>query len=361
MTHPILARLHELGQSIWLDNLTRTMIREGRLKSLVEQGVSGVTSNPAIFRKAIGSGTDYDADIRKLSGKSALEIYEALAVRDIRDACDALRPAYEASNGTDGYVSLEVNPHLARDTEGTVREAFRLWNDVGKENLLVKIPGTPEGVPAVRECLKGGVNVNITLLFSLDAHRAVMEAHLEALEARHARREPMATVASVASFFLSRIDTMVDAKLGASPALRGLAAVASAKLAYKNWKETYSGERWERLRAAGARVQKPLWASTSTKDPAYPDLKYVEPLIGPQTINTVPDETLEALLDHGRPAPTVEEGAEAAKGDLERLERAGISIAAVTDALVEEGIAKFIQPFDALLAEIEEKRRVTAR
>ncbi len=360
--------LAEHGQSVWLDNLTRGLVRDGRLKSLIDDdGVSGITSNPAIFHKAMTTGSDYDAQIRMLGGKglSAVEIYEALAVKDVQDALDLLRPVFDRTNGTDGFVSLEVSPHLARDTEATIVEARRLWEKVARPNLLVKIPGTPEGVPAVRQCLSEGISVNVTLLFSLDAHRAVMHAHLDALDARMKRGEPVATVASVASFFLSRIDTKVDKLLDAmtdprAKAIRGMAAVASAKLAYALWKETYSGPRWEKLRAAGARAQKPLWASTSTKDKAYPDVKYVEPLIGPFTVNTLPDETVDAFRDHGKVEGTVERDLDRERRALADLESLGVSLERVTDGLVNEGIEKFNQPFDALLAALDEKRKALA-
>jgi transaldolase len=363
-TNPLLL-LAEHGQSVWLDNLARGMVHDGRLKRLIdEDGVSGITSNPAIFHKAMTTGSDYDAQIRALGAKglSAVEIYETLAIQDVQDALDLLRPVFDRANGTDGFVSLEVSPHLAADTEGTIAEARRLWSRVARPNLLVKIPGTPEGVPAIRQCLSEGISVNVTLLFSLDAHRAVMHAHLDALDARMDRGEPVATVASVASFFLSRIDTKVDKLLDGmsdprAKAIRGMAAVASAKLAYALWKETYSGPRWERLRAAGARVQKPLWASTSTKDKAYRDVKYVEPLIGPFTVNTLPDETVDAFRDHGRVADTVELDLDRERRALADLESLGISLKRVTDELVEEGVEKFNQPFDALLAALEAKRK----
>jgi transaldolase len=360
--------LAEHGQSVWLDNLTRGMVHDGRLKGLIdEDGVSGITSNPAIFHKSMTTGSDYDAQIRALSAKglSAVEIYEALAVKDVQDALDLLRPVFDRTNGTDGFVSLEVSPHLARDTDGTIAEARRLWDRVSRPNLLVKIPGTPEGVPAIRQCLSEGISINVTLLFSLDAHRAVMHAHLDALDTRVGRGEPLATVASVASFFLSRIDTKVDKLLDGmtdprAKAIRGMAAVASAKLAYALWKETYSGPRWERLRAVGARVQRPLWASTSTKDKAYPDVKYVEPLIGTFTVNTLPDETVDAFRDHGRVADTVGLDLDHERRALADLESLGVSLKRVTDELVEEGIEKFNQPFDALLAALEDKRKALA-
>lgn len=363
-TNPLLLA-SEAGQSIWLDNLTRDMVREGGLQKLVrEDGVSGVTSNPAIFSKAMTQGSAYDDQMRRLAeeGMDALAIYETMAIEDIQGACDVLRPVFERTNGTDGFVSLEVSPHLARDTDGTVVEARRLWKAVNRPNVLIKIPGTVEGVPAIRQCLTEGISINVTLLFSLDAYRSVMEAHLAALEARKDAGKPLATVASVASFFLSRIDTLIDKQLDAigseeAAALRGKVAVASAKLAYRMWKETYSGPRWEALAEAGARVQKPLWASTSTKDDAYSDVKYVEPLIGPQTINTVPDETLEAFRDHGKVGHTIQDGQAEAEDTLRRLEMLGISLKQATDELVEEGIAKFVRPFEKLLDALDEKRK----
>jgi len=370
--NPLLA-VKELGQSIWLDNLTRALVRKGGLERLRdEDGISGVTSNPAIFNAAMTKGSDYDDQIRSLAeaGKSAGEIYETMAIEDIQGACDLLRPVHESSGGTDGFVSLEVSPHLARDTEGTIAEARRLWGEVNRPNVLIKIPGTPEGVPAIRTCLTEGININITLLFSLDAYAQVMEAHLDALEARHEAGKPLDAVASVASFFLSRIDTKVDGQLDAmrkkgenaekAAALRGKAAIASAKMAYARWKGVYAGSRWDALAAAGAKFQKPLWASTSTKDPAYPDVMYVEPLIGPHTVNTLPDVTIDAFRDHGRVAETVERDLEEAQRALAGLDALGISMTQVTDELVEEGVKKFIDPFDALLADLEEKKKSLA-
>lgn len=368
-----LLKVSELGQAIWLDNLTRNMIHGGRLKRyMTEDGVTGVTSNPAIFNNAMTKGADYDEHIRRSAeqGLTGVALFEALAIVDIQDACDLFRKVYEDSNGTDGFVSFEVSPHLANDTQGTVSEARRLWKAVNRPNVMIKIPGTPEGVPAVETCLAEGINVNITLLFSLDAYQAVMDAHLAALETRQAKGLPLATVASVASFFLSRIDSKVDARLDAlraagehaeeAAALRGKTAVASARLAYQMWKETYSGERWETLAQAGGRVQKPLWASTSTKDEAYSDVKYVESLIGPQTVNTVPDQTLDAFRDHGRAAVTVEDDLPEQRQVLERLAAVGISLDEVTDELVAEGIKKFVEPFDALIQALEEKREAVA-
>jgi transaldolase len=358
--------LEARGQSIWLDNLTRHILRDGFLKRLIdEDGISGVTSNPSIFEKAMTSGTDYDQAIRELAdmGLPAPAIYEAMAVRDIQDACELLRSRYDRTNGTDGFVSLEVSPHGARSAEATIEEARRLWTSVNRPNAFIKIPGTPEGVPAIQACLAEGININITLLFSLEAHKAVMEAHLAALEERARNGQPLSTVASVASFFLSRIDTMVDKKLdgmksGDATAVRGRAAIASAKIAYQNWLNTYTGPRWESLRSLGARPQKPLWASTSTKDPSYPDVKYVETLIGPDSINTLPEQTIDAFRDHGRVSgDTILENVDEEREALNRLERLGISMKAVTDALVDEGIVKFTEPYDKLIASLEEKRR----
>jgi transaldolase len=364
-----LLEVAEHGQSIWLDNISRGMIRDGSLQKLIdEDGISGVTSNPAIFNKAMTQGNDYDDQIRKLGeeGKSTEQIFEIMAIDDIQDACDAFRPVYDRTNGTDGFVSLEVSPHLARDTEGTKNDALRLWKAVNRPNVLIKIPGTPEGIPAIRECLAEGVNVNITLLFSLDAYRSVMEAHLGAMEDRVARGLPLAPVASVASFFLSRIDSKVDKMLDAmkdgehgaeASALRGTAAIASARVGYEMWQGMYSGDRWQALADAGARYQKPLWASTSTKDDAYSDVLYVETLIGPHTINTLPGETIEAFRDHGKVADTVGDDIEGQHRILARLEAIGVSMQQVTDDLVTEGVKKFVEPYDALITALEEKRK----
>ena len=367
-TNPLL-QLNALGQSVWLDNLGRGMVEGGKLARLVaDDGVSGVTSNPAIFQKSIAGSADYDSQIRELAGDDldTVALFEALAIRDIRGAADVLREVYDRSEGTDGFVSLEVSPHLARDTEGTIAEATRLWGEVNRPNLLIKIPGTPEGIPAIRTALERDINVNVTLIFSLEAYREIMEAHLNALENRVQRGESPSTVASVASFFLSRIDVLVDRTIDAmveagdraerARTLRGRAAVASAKLAYQQWKSIYSGPRWEALAAAGARVQKPLWASTSTKDPVYPDVKYVEPLIGPQTINTLPEVTVAAFRDHGIAALTIEDNIEEERRVMDELAELGIDMTKVTDTLLDEGIQKFNKPFDSLMESLEAKR-----
>jgi transaldolase len=368
--------LHELarkGVSIWLDNLHRSMLATGDLaRRIRDDAVTGVTSNPAIFHKAITGSDAYDDRIRELadSGLDPVGIYEDLAIRDVRDAADLLRPVHDATGGTDGFVSLEVSPRLARDTRGTIDEAVRLWSAVDRPNLMIKIPGTDEATPAIRACLERGIHVNVTLLFSRKAHDAVIHAWLDALEARRARGESLG-VASVASFFVSRIDTMVDRLLDRSIAsgrdaetarlLRGRVAIANARLAYAMWKERLAGGRWAALSAAGARVQKPLWASTSTKDPAYRDVVYVEGLVGRDTIDTMPDETLDAFSDHGIVVPdAVEHRLDEQRQVFESLVTLGIDFDRVTADLVEEGIRKFVEPFDALLRALEDKRRSLA-
>ena len=368
-----LIQIAQLGQSLWLDNLARPMIQDGLLARLVEEdGLSGITSNPTIFHKAITSHDVYDSQIHELAakGKSALEIYETLAIQDIQGATDVLRPVFERSGGTDGFVSLEVSPHLARDTRGTVDEAVRLWNQVDRPNLLIKIPGTDEGIPAIETCLARGININITLLFSLKAYRKVMDAYFRALEARLEKGKSIKSIASVASFFLSRIDVKVDKildgmisagnRIGEARALRGRAAIANAKLAYQLWKEKFATDRWKKLEEAEGRIQKPLWASTSTKDPDESDVKYVEALIGPHTVNTLPEETVDAVRDHGKAAATVEVGVEEARRVMVRLAAIGINMSKVTDELVVEGVTKFVKPFDALLDSLEAKRKVLA-
>ncbi len=366
-----LVQLSEHGQSVWLDNLARPMLQQGILKKLIdEDGVTGVTSNPAIFKNAMTSGDAYDAQIRALADRdtSATTIYEALAIEDIRGAADILRPVYDRTDGADGFVSLEVSPHLARDTKGTIDEAQRLWKAVQRPNVLIKIPGTVEGTPAIEECLARGININITLLFAIETHRQVIEAYFRAMERRRDRGEPLKNVASVASFFLSRIDVKVDKMLdemirgggdqGARAGeVRGRTAIANAKLAYQLWKDLHAGERWQKLQAAGARYQKPLWASTSTKDPAESDVKYVEALIGPHTVNTMPDETVDAFRDHGRIEDTVGRDLEDERRVLKHLTSIGINIDQVTADLVEEGIDKFVKPFNLLMETLEEKRK----
>lgn len=368
-----LLRLQAFGQSIWLDFLRRGMVSSGEIKKLIdEDGLRGITSNPSIFEKAIGGSHDYDESIRALalSGKSVDEIYRVLTVDDVQRAADLLRPVYDRSGGRDGFVSLEVSPHLARDTERTVAEARELWAAVARPNIMIKVPGTPEGLPAVQQLTSEGLNVNITLLFSVDRYREVIEACVSGLEARAAQGRSLSTVASVASFFLSRIDTLIDALLDkatkekrASPdivaELRGSVAIASAKAAYQVYKEAFSSSRFDRLAALGAHRQRLLWASTGTKDPSYSDIKYVEALIGENTVNTLPLESINAYRDHGSPAPRLEESAAESRRVLEKLPDAGIDLAAITQQLETEGVGKFADSFDQLMTTLNERRTAT--
>ena len=368
-----LFELLENGQSYWLDNLSRQMIRDGSLERRVaREGLRGVTSNPAIFHKAISGGSLYADQIATLAeaGRSVGEIYEELAVDDVREACDVLRPVWQDSDGVDGYVSLEVSPHLVHDTAGSIEEARRLWAAVDRPNLMVKIPGTAAGVPAIEELLFDGVNINVTLLFSIPAYEAVHEAYIRALGRRREAGRPLGTVASVASFFLSRIDVLVDGLLsqridrgGGDPAggpasLFGTAAIASARLAYRGFERRLSDDDWNGLAAAGARPQRLLWASTSTKNPLYDPVRYVEPLVGPHTVNTMPEVTIEAFSREGRVLPNaIREGRDQAEAVFERLADFGIDMGAVCEQLVNEGADKFIGPFDALIAGLADRRR----
>lgn len=369
-----LRQLSDHGQSFWLDNLSRHMIQKGELKRLVvESNLCGVTSNPTIFNKAISKSRDYDAHIRQLTeaGRSTHEIYEALVTTDVRDACDVLRTVYDQTNGADGFVSLEVSPHLAHDAEGSIAEAHRLHAAVNRPNLFIKIPGTASGVTAVEQLLFDGINVNITLLFSIESYEAVAYAYMRALERRLAGRKPIDKVASVASFFLSRIDIAADQLLEhrihmGRPTtsesefdlsrLMGKTAIANAKLAYQSFKRILGRDRWHALARNGAKPQRMLWASTSTKNPDYNDVMYVEPLIGPYTVNTMPNETITAFSDHGKVADTVEEGVQEARVVMKDIEAAGIDFHMVTVQLENEGIQKFIDPFDALMTTIARKR-----
>jgi transaldolase len=366
-----LQKLEGYGQSIWLDYIQRQLITSGKLKQFIEEdGLKGVTSNPAIFEKAIAGSNDYDEAIRALArqNKSVEDIYQALTVEDIQGATDVFAPVYEKTDGKDGFVSLEVNPHLARDTEGTIAEARHLWKVADRPNVLIKVPGTPEGLPAITQLISEGINVNVTLLFGLPRYEKVAEAYIAGLEARAAKGESLTRVASVASFFLSRIDVLMDPTLnkimvdGGSQAMaaenvRGQVAIASAKMAYQIYQRIFRQERFQALAAKGARPQRVLWASTSTKNPEYSDVKYVEALIGPDTVNTVPLETLEAYRDHGDPAPRLEEGLDHAASILQRLPELGIDLNQVTQQLEDEGIEKFNKPYDSLLSALESKCR----
>jgi transaldolase/glucose-6-phosphate isomerase len=342
------------------------MIESGELRKLIDQGVTGLTANPTIFEKAISGSADYDLDLLHLAaaGKSLNEVYEGLVIRDIQAAADLLRSAYDRSEGVDGYASLEVNPHLASDTSGTVAEARRFFNQLDRPNVLIKVPATPEGIPAIRQLIGEGINVNVTLIFSLDAYRFVREAYISGLEELAQRGGDLSKVASVASFFVSRVDTAVDNELarlagnggGDLSSLMGRAAVANARLAYRSFQETFGTQRFAALKARGARVQRPLWASTGTKNPAYSDVLYVDTLIGPDTVNTMPDATLEAFLDHGQVSEAVTQGVAEAQQAIKSLENAGVSMAEVTSKLLADGVKAFADSFDQLMDNIEGKR-----
>ena len=353
-----LRALHEHGQSVWLDFLARRFVIEGQLKELVRRdALAGVTSNPTIFEKAIGETADYDGAMQEMvrrGDKDAKALYEALAVEDIQKAADVLRPVYDETQRRDGYVSLEVSPYLARDTGSTIAEARRLWKAVGRDNLMIKVPATREGLPAIRQLLGEGVNVNITLLFSQKVYEQVADAYLAGLEQWVAQGGDAARIASVASFFVSRIDSAIDKQVGED--LRGKVAIANAKLAYRRYQRIFSGARWEKLRGKGASTQRLLWASTGTKNPDYSDVLYVETLIAPDTVNTMPPATMDAFRDHGKVRPTLEENLNEAEWVLAELERAGVSLDQTTDRLVDEGVRLFAEAADKLLSAIDRKR-----
>lgn len=359
-TNP-LRRVHELGQSIWLDDIRRGWLRDGHLARLIaDDALAGVTSNPAIFAKSIGEGAEYNEGIANLAraGRSIDEIYETLALEDVQAAADLFRQTYAATKGADGFVSLEVSPHLADDTRGTVAEGLRLWQAFDRSNAMIKVPGTQAGLPAITELIAAGVNINVTLLFSVERYRAVVDAYLAGLEQRAKAGKPIDKVASVASFFLSRIDTLVDAKLDAidtdeAKAQRGRAAIASAKLAYQHYKQWIASPRWQALASSGARPQRLLWASTSSKDPAYKDTMYVEALIAPNTVNTLPPATVDAYRDHGEPALRIEDDLAGVKQTVQVLHELGIDLEVVSQQLEREGVKKFKEPFDALLATLQ--------
>jgi transaldolase len=362
MENPLHALLDQ-GQSIWYDFISRDFIHSGKMKDLVDRGLRGMTSNPTIFEKAITTGTDYDAQIRQLSEQrlSTAQIATELFVTDVRDACDVMRPVYDGAGGTDGFISIEVNPELAARTDETIAEARQLWQSVARPNVMIKIPATNEGMPAVRQCISEGINVNITLMFSLEQYRQVAEAYIAGLEDRVRAGGDISGINSVASVFVSRIDSMIDGlltKIGTPEALelKGKGGLANTKLVYQEFKKIFSGERWEKLASQGARIQRPLWASTSTKDPSYPDLLYVDNLIGPHTVNTVPPETLTAIFDHGTIRPTVEEGVEEGRQALQKLADVGVDLDDVMRKLIEEGVEKFEKSFKTLFQALDAKR-----
>jgi transaldolase len=368
-----LLKLEHFGQSIWMDFIRRGTIVSGELKQLIEEdGLGGVTSNPSIFEKAIAESHDYDEAIRALAleGKSVDQIYAALTVLDIQRTADLFRPVYDRLDGADGFVSLEVSPYLAHDTAATIADARRLWAAVARPNAMIKVPGTIEGLPAIQQLIGEGINVNITLLFGLPRYRHVAEAYLAGLETLAAQGKPLRSVASVASFFLSRIDVLLDpalekliatdkSKADLAGQFRGQVAILSAKAAHEIYKDIFASERFGKLRAQGARTQRLLWASTSTKNPAYNDLKYVEALIGPETVDTVPLETLAAYRDHGDPALRLANGAANASRTLRRLGEVGIDLDATTQQLEDEGVRKFAEAFDVLMKTLKEKQAQT--
>lgn len=358
-------KTHELGQSVWLDSIDRKILRTGVLRDLiVKEGISGLTSNPTIFEKSMSGGDAYDEDIRRLAkaGVSTETAFFDMAIQDIQDVADLLRTTFNDYHGVDGFASLEVSPRLARNTSGSLEQALSLWSMVDRPNVMIKIPGTEEGIPAIRAAIREGVNINITLLFSLERYRAVVDAYMLGLEDRLTLGKPVHHIHSVASFFLSRIDTLIDPILDAQghKEWEGEVAIACAKEAYQIYKELFSSERWTRLRDQGAHPQRLLWASTSAKNPAYKDLKYVDALIGPDTVDTMPMETIKAFLDHGDPSMTLETGTENAQRVLNGLKEAEIDLEALADQLEEEGIKKFNEPFDKLMESINRKMEAAA-
>ena len=372
MTNP-LRELEALGQSLWLDDIDRGHLRSGLFERLInEEGLRGATGNPTIFEHAIDHGTAYDEQMRQLiaQGKDAQTIYETLAMTDVRHVADLLRPIYDRTEGQDGFVSIEVSPYLAQDTQGTLVEVRRFWHTIDRPNLMVKIPSTPAGVPAIRQALASGININITLIFSIENYLQVAEAYLGALEERMAAGKDINRIASVASFFVSRVDVLVDklledrikavgeaAQQQKLTALEGKAAIANARLAYQEFKRLFSGPRFAALKPRGARVQRPLWASTSTKNPAYRDVLYVEELIGPDTVNTMPLTTIESFHEHGRVRLSIEDQLREARGQLATLADVGIHYDQVTRQLQEEGVHKFIDSFQKLFHCIDNKRQ----
>ena len=364
-----LVDIRRLDQSLWLDFISRQVLQNGELAARIEHdALRGVTSNPAIFEKAIGGSADYDQTIQEQArqGKSAEQIYEGLAVADVQAACDLFRALYDAhDNSSDGYVSLEVSPRLAHDTEGTIAEGRQLWQAVSRPNVMIKVPATQAGLPAIRQLIAEGINVNVTLIFGLARYRAVTEAFISGLEDRVQAGESVEGIDSVASFFLSRIDVLLDPKLeklvseGKAEAqpLVGEVAIASAKVAYEMYKQIFSGPRWQALADKGANTQRLLWASTGNKNPKYDDLKYVEALIGPKTVDTVPVETMDIFKERGKPADRLEEGTEQAHQTLAALPGLGLDLDALTQQLEDEGVQKFIEPFGKLIDSVEKKRK----
>ena len=366
-----LKQVGRFGQSIWCDNVERRMITSGAFQKMInEDGLKGVTSNPTIFEKAVTGSQDYDKELHTLGDKglSTEQIYWDLMIRDIRDVADIFLPVFEQTKGIDGYVSIEVSPVLANDTAGTIRQAEELWNKVGKKNVMIKIPATPQGLPAIEETISKGINVNVTLIFSIERYQKVMEAFIKGLERRAQAGKPVSGIASVASFFVSRVDSevdkLIDEKIAAAKDegqkkalndLKGQAAIANSKIAYEEFEKVFSTPRFRALKEKGAQLQRPLWASTSTKNPAYRDVIYVETLIGPNTVNTVPPATIDAFRDHGKPADRIREGLREAHQSLQRLETLGISLESVTHQLEIAGVKSFSDSFHKLIERIKQK------
>src|SRR4051812_47889643 len=355
--------LHAVGQSIWLDFIDRTILKNGDLaRRIREDALTGMTSNPTIFEKALAEGNAYDDQIRGAPGSlTAMQLFELVETTDVRDACDLFKGVHERTKGDDGFVSIEVSPGAANDARATLSEAERLWATVKRPNVMIKIPGTAEGAKAVERAIAAGINVNITLLFAIDAYASVIEAYMRGLEERVKAGKDISTIHSVASFFVSRVDSEVDKRLGANDALKGKAAIANAKLAYALFQQQIATPRWKALAAKGASVQRPLWASTSTKNPAYRDVMYVEQLIGPDTVNTMPPATIDAFRDHGKTARTVDKDLDKARADLAALEKAGISMNDVTDKLLADGLASFQKSFETLIGGLEKKTKSLGR
>jgi len=367
-----LKELIKFGQSVWLDYIRRDLLTSGELKRLIEEdGLRGMTSNPSIFEKAITGSTEYTKTLEELEKRKDLDAkgrYEELAIKDIQDAADFLRPVYEQTKKRDGYVSLEVSPYLAHQTQETLDEARRLWKRVGRENLMVKVPGTPEGIPAFQRLISEGININVTLLFAFEVYVRVAEAYIAGLETFAKGGGDVSRIASVASFFISRIDTLVDGEIDAKlktataagdqallRSLHGKVAIANGKLTYQRYKQIFSGPRWDALAARGAQTQRVLWASTSTKNPAYSDVYYVEELIGADTVDTIPPATFDAFRDHGKPRASLEENVQAAQETMQGLEKAGISMKAATDKLTTNGVKQFSDDFDKLLDAVKNR------
>ena len=357
-----LVELHKFGHSFWYDNIHRRMLASGELKRMIdEDGLRGMTSNPTIFEKAIAGSADYDDTIRELVGRGleVPEIYEALAVADIQAAADVFRLLYDRENGNDGYVCLEVSPKLAHDTQATIAEVGRLWNSVGRPNLMIKVPATPAGIPAIEHLIAAGLNINVTLMFARETFEQVAEAYIRGLEQRARKGRGVRQTASVASLFVSRVDTSVDKILqqaGAPEELRGKAAIANSRLLYQSYKEIFHGPRFAALRTSGARPQRLLWGSTSTKNPKYSDVMYAEALIGPETVDTMPDVTITAFRDHGKARASLEEGVDEARRTFERVAQAGVDVPAVMQQLQDDGVKLFADSFDKLMQSLASKR-----